>query len=618
MVGSSKLVLASLIIGFGSNILAEQQTTTRVSGNNIFDLSLEELVNVEITIANRTHQPLSDTLESVTVISRIEIENFRAYSINDLLMTVIGADSSRTGGIGKTSAIFLRGLNPGHVVTFINGIRTNSATRGRTNFQHIPVSQIERIEILHGLGSSLYGSSALGGVVNIITHQGDDINVVNGELTIGTQQTISAKAGFNAGNDDMHFSLQASRLDTDGIDIGRLNDPDRDSYSRQAVSGSLKKNLGNLGVAEVHFMTSDGISKIDSSTSHQGMNDESDFRLQAISANSQLNLSEIWQLSVQLGESRDETDSTNVFDTRQTQGSLQTNFRLTNGIFSIGADYLKDQVSTNLAFSVKERSTSGVFSRWQGRVGQIRYGFGIRYDDNDVVESSFTYDLHWGYEFSGNRRLTLAYGTAFKAPSFNELYFPGFGNPSLKPEIAKSVEIGFSNRSRNILWGVNAYHTRVEDLIAFGSFVRDGESLFLPQNLKKARIDGVEANVTIRHDNWQGKLNAHYIHHRDLDTGDMLGRRARAKLYFSLDRSFGQFNVGGSVLFRSHAFDSPQETRRMPGFGLTSLRFSYEPTNRLVLRFSINNVFDKAYETASGFNSPDRAAYLTLQYRKGN
>jgi vitamin B12 transporter len=209
-------------------------------------------------------------------------------------------------------------------------------------------------------------------------------------------------------------------------------------------------------------------------------------------------------------------------------------------------------------------------------------------------------------------RLTASYGTAFKAPTFNELYFPGFGNPNLSPEQSKTAEIGFSGDLKNVHWAVNAYETHVDDLIGF-------DASWVPTNIDTARIRGIEMTASTNIVGWDLRGNLTLLDPKNMshgaNRGNVLGRRAKQAWALHADRSFGDWKLGASLRGEGMRYDDLANTVKLDPYTIVDLRAEYRINDDWSAQLKVENVFDTDYETAHLYAQSGRAAYVALRYR---
>jgi len=586
----------------------------------------DDTVGPVIVTATRTARTADETLAPVTVITRTEIERRQAGSVQDLLRGVPGISIASSGGPGKVTSVFLRGTESDHVLVLIDGIKVGSATLGTTAFQDIPVEQIERIEIVRGPRSSLYGSEAIGGVIQIFTRKGGGALRPFFSVGGGSYQTYSASAGLSGGGERGWFSVSADGIDTEGFNAcdGKpspggagcfTTEPDKDGYRNRSGSLHAGYRFDNGAEMDVHALRTEGRNEFDGSFVN-----ESHSVQQVLGGTLRFSPMDIWHVTLTAGRSRDESDNfkddafQSRFDTERDTLSVQNDLAVAaEHLLTVGADRQDDRVDGTTAYAVGSRDNTGLFAQYQATFGAHDAQLSLRRDDNEQFGIRNTGGAAWGYALSEGLRLTASYGTAFKAPTFNELYYPGFGNPGLRPEASRSVEIGLGGKTARSHWSLNAYETRIDDLIAFDS------STFAPANIDQARIRGLEAGFGIRLGNWDLGANLTLLDPENrsggANDGHVLPRRARQSLRLDADRDFGRYRLGATLFAAGERYDDLANTRRLGGYATLDVRAEYSLAEAWRLQARIENLLDKDYETAAFFNQPGRSLYLTLRYQ---
>lgn len=568
-----------------------------------------------IVTATRTAVTANETLAAVTVINREDIERSQAKTAIELLTGIAGLDSNVSGGYGKVTDFFLRGTNSDHVLVLVDGVRIGSATLGTVSWQYLPVEQIDRIEIVRGPRSSLYGADAIGGVVQIFTRRGKDGISAGAAAGYGTYDSREYTANVSGANGGSHYSLVASRFQTDGINtqpVSVANEPDTDGYRNDSFSTRVGHRFAGGAEIEARLMHAQGSTEYDGSFSN-----ETDFIQNTVGAEWRFAPTSAWNVKLQAARSRDETDDflngvyVSTFNTNRRLQSWQNDVTLApKQLLTLGADWQTDLVESSTAFNATSRDNTGYFAQHQAGFGRHDLLVGLRRDDNEAFGTRDTGNLAWGYALQGERlRLVASYGTAFKAPTFNQLYDPFVGNPAIRPEKSESVELALRGKQEWGKWDVRVYRTDVDDLIIFQP------PTYQAININRARIRGLETEVSTKTGWGEVALNATLLDPRDVETDKLLPRRARRSLRLDADRAFGPLRLGAEWLAQGRRYDDPANTVRMGGYGLVNLRARYDLGKYWSLRARADNIFDKEYETAATYNSLGRRYFVTLGYQ---
>nr|WP_201068082.1 TonB-dependent vitamin B12 receptor [Thiorhodovibrio winogradskyi] len=593
--------------------------------------AVEDATELEPLVVTATRMPetTAQTLASVTVIERAEIEKRQSRTMTDILRGLPGVGLSESGGPGQPTSIYLRGTESDHTLVLIDGVKVGSATLGTTPWQNIPVEQIERIEVVRGPRSSLYGSEAIGGVIQIFTRKGageagEPLNarVVAGA---GSYGSVEGHLGLSGSTKHAWFDAGIGFERSDGFNactgepnVGGcfVDQPDRDGYRNDNASLRAGYRFSERLEADLHFLSSASDTDYDGS---EWSGNASKGLLQVAGVNLSWQALENWSTKLSLARSWDDSkvyfddDEIDYFNTRRDLFSWLNQVRLAEGHqLGLGLDYQYDHVAAEQRYESDSRRNLGVFGEYLGQFGPQDLHFSLRQDDNEQFGGHTTGSLGWGYWLNNGLRLTASWGTAFKAPTFNELYYPGFGNPDLKPETASSAELGLSGPHPWGDWGMSLYQTDIDDLIAFDA------TTSAPANLDSARIRGVELWTTARIGSWDLDANLTLLDPRNTsngaDHGNLLARRAEQSFRLDADRQFGQIGVGGTLNYSGRSYDDFANQTRLDSFVLFDLRADYSFSRSLVLQGRIENLFDEHYETAAYYNQPGRTVFVTLRY----
>ncbi|WP_373273677.1 TonB-dependent vitamin B12 receptor [Pseudomonas taiwanensis] len=593
-------------------------------------LTLDE----QVVTATRSERPVRASLAASTVIDREEIERSQARSVPELLQKVPGVTLSNNGGPGKNTTVFLRGSESDHVLVLIDGIKVGSVSAGITAFQDLPVELIERIEVVRGPRSSLYGSEAIGGVIQIFTRKGGKDGAKPWfSAGYGTHDSYEGSAGVSGGDDKGWYNLGVSSQDTDGINSRRQGsdyyEPDADGYRN--LSGSLRAGYrfengleldGTLMRAKAHN-DYDDIDQFGYFHPLGGHSANADNRQELLGGRARFSPAEIWDVTLQAGRSEDKTTSETdgVFDARfnskRDSASWLNDLTLAEGhVLTLGYDWQRDQISSSTDFDKDSRLNKGWFAQYLGEYGRQDWQLSLRRDDNEQFGTHDTGNAAWGYALTDAVRFSVSYGTAFKAPSFNELYYPGYGNPDLDAETSESFETGLAGQHGWGRWSINAYRTHVDDLIAYDSSLGPYGG---PNNIGKARIDGLELVVGSQWLGWDWNANATFLdpenRESSANSGNDLPRRAREVFNLDLDRRLGRFGIGATLHAEGRSYNDLANRERVAGYASVDLRGEYWLTEEWRLQAKVTNLLDADYETALDYNQPGQAVFFTVRYQ---
>lgn len=591
-------------------------------------LAADDELEAVVVTASRVAQPISDVIGSVTVITREEIEQRQAQSLPDLLRGEAGIDIANNGGLGKASAIFLRGGNATQTLILVDGVRIGAATAGTTSVEFIPVDQIERIEIVRGPRSSLYGSDAIGGVIQIFTRRNSGINASVG---IGSHNTQEYSAGFGMEQSGLRFNANGNYLQSEGIDacVGTYSggcyafEPDKDGYRNSSGAAHLGYAFGKIADLELSTLYAQGYTEFD------GYYNQGRFRQSAPTLKLSLTPIDALSITLQGGITEDKLDNFNNgtflsrYNTQKRNGSLLADWSINSAHrITVGSDYLKDSIDTvvdpydpTTVYAANARSSHGEFAQYLGTLASHELSVAVRHDQSSQYGGHTTGNLGWKW-FVLERALAInaGYGKAFHAPTFNDLYFPwGAGNPNLKPENSRSIELGASGITSWLNWSLQAYDTKVHDLISLNSS-------YYPINTN-ARLRGVELTLNTHIGNTTAGLNYTAQDPRSREAGPnydhLLARRSRQSGRIDLGYDFGAANISASINVVGRRYDDLANTMSLAGYTTVDFKANIELSKQWSLQTKLANFFDRQYETVRYYNQEGRSIYLTLRYQTG-
>ena len=571
-----------------------------------------------VITASRTPQTLSNTLATVGVITRDEIDAAGPVTLAELLQRKAGVEIRTTGGAGQPAGVFIRGANSQHTLLLVDGLRLGSATSGSPAFENVPLDTIERIEIVKGPMSSLYGSDAIGGVIQIFTRNFERPRL-QANVGFGTDSAYAVNAGFTAVENKTSLTLNAGyrqvrARSATNADAGSFTfNPDRDPYRNSNVSVNISQTLWQGETISLKAWQSRGTVHFDNGPEDDARNRQT---LSGIGVNSVSQIMTNWTSRLNIGRTTDDIRVTSSFPgsfkTEQNQAVWANEFKTERGSTTAGAEWREERVQSTTNYDRKKRKTGSLFAGYLERFGQSgeqQLDFSLRRDEEDQFGRRNTGSVAYGIQLSPQVLLYARGGRAFRAPSFNDLYFPGFSNPNLKPERSEQGEIGTRWNSAAVRTSLVYFDNRIEDLIAF-DFVT-----FSPVNIRKARIKGWELSGDTLLAGFGIKASLTSQKPIDVDTGRQL--RSRAKLFGSLamNRSIGQWQIGGDVVASGRRYDSATESAssRMGGYALLNARVAYQVDKLWAVELSAQNIADRKYELARGYNPQNRSVFLNVK-----
>lgn len=619
--------------------IASAITPTLAYANSTDDNTLsKDSANVEVTnpkeletllvTANRIQQNKADLLSSVKVISRSDIELSSANSVADLLSEVNGLQISKSGGAGQNTSLFSRGTNSGHILVVIDGQRISSATLGQIEFANLATEQIERIEVIKGPRAALWGSDAIGGVIQIFTRQLSP-NEIAVDLGLGSDklQQASFSAGIAHGNGNT--TLTASVKSSDGYDILDLAEPDDDGYNRENISIVGQQNLNEQW--QVNWLAKYNQGKTEYDDRYDGLYNspnESSFETHQwqLSANQttgnwqqQFIIGQQENKSINFGNGVSEQDGS-YFETKRLQGTWLGSYQLSHLLSSsFGIDLINEKVDAITAYDNNERDIQSAFTRLAFDNDLIILDAALRYDDIEDIDSEVTYNASVGFRFAQDSLISLNLGSGFKAPSFNDLYYPTTAekpvdNPELVAETSDSIELLIKTSFEKIDVELSIYHTEIDNLI---EWIPDKAFKYYPINLNQAEIDGVELNLVAQLFGVDHQLQLNYLDAKDKKTDEQLIRRAKHTASYQVSHQWEKLNLLASVNYQGEREDSEWPgTITLPSHTLVNLSAQYQVANAWVLGLKINNLFDKDYVTNNHYVGQPAQYLFTVSYRR--
>ena len=580
-----------------------------------------------VVTAQRGPQALADAIPQTTRFSRQDIADSTATDLPGLLEQAPGAQIIRNGPPGSNVTLLLRGGSATQSLLLIDGVRVDSVSLGQMQIGQIPLAQVDHVEVVNGDVSALYGSGAMGGVVQVFTKDGGnhpprfDFSVGYGSYHTQTQDADVSGALDKDGKTT--FSFNVSRSKDDGFSaidpaLAPGANPGADGYLNESVSAMLRHKFDARWEAGVRYFQSNGKDSFDNAFGAPTDINYlySQVRMAPVFANGKLTDWWTTHLTAALGDDRavDKTNGVynNRFDTDNRQLTWQNDFKLAvQQKLQVGYERL-DQSLESDTFAAPDRQVNSVFAGYTARFGASQIQANLRRDQYSDFGGANTYYLGYGFDFTDHWKATASYSSAFRAPSFDDLYFPGSGNRSIRPERSHSIEAALQYASDAVgLLRLTAFQTRYSDLINY--VPTQGGLFYLAENVGRAKVQGLEGS-------WRGQVGKTDVRAAltiqnpvDEVAGTDLPRRARRFATFSANRSFGGWRVGGEWIVSGARNDSGAP---LGGFGLLNLSARYNITKAWYVSAHLDNLFDKNYELAYTYNTPRRSAFVTIGWQQ--
>ncbi|HVL59327.1 MAG TPA: TonB-dependent receptor [Burkholderiaceae bacterium] len=581
------------------------------------------LAEVVVT-ASRIEEDPRRTLSDVIVIDRPTIERSVGASLIDVLHAA-GVEIAQAGGRGTLTGVFLRGTKTAQSVVLIDGMRIENPTSGGANLEFMPTTAIERIEIVRGPASPLYGSGAIGGVIHIFTRRLDGPPRAYGSATIGSMDTRELSAGYGGRSGDTRFNLLLGHERTAGFDATNPASPhfqpDRDGNRQTSANLSVAHRLSAQWEIALTTLVNRGRAEYDDAftTPQQAV---IDYATRASTLSLRGNPTQRWHTQLRLGRTdidyefrafafapKTSTTGLSWFNTVDAWGG-RASFGLEREVQRIGGEGL---TSGPFPYAQDRRAIDSVLGGWDREFGDHQLKAQLRHDRIEDVGSANTGSLAYGYRFAPQWRLRAAVASAFRAPTFDDLYNPFGSNPALRPERARGAEAGIDWRPGGALYRVTLFAHRIRDAIEL-------DSAFVPTNLNRARNRGVafDARQPLGALTLRGHLTLQRAEGERIDpvTGahdtTRLARRAGRIAVIGADYAHGPWTLWTELVAQGRRFDTANEP--MAGYGVVNLGAQYRVSREVALFARIANAGDRRYETVAGYNAAPRAGFVGVRY----
>ncbi|MCH4872062.1 TonB-dependent receptor domain-containing protein [Pseudomonas sp. TMW22091] len=550
---------------------------------------------------NRQVEARSDSTSANSVFTRDDIDRLQPTSLTDLLSRVPGVQVARSGGRGALPGIYIRGTKSAQSLVLVDGQRMANATSADSNLQYLNIDQIERVEVLRGSRSVIYGSDAIGGVIQIFTRRGA-VHAPQLRLhsAVGSYGSTLNSLGLSGGDTQTRYNLSASLENTAGINRTTVSYPvdnDHDAYRNKSVSLNLSHNLTDAVEVGISAIKNTGKTELDAMFGQKGY---SDFDISSVGGFIDAQINDRWNSRVEWGHSENREKTRDklspdlyAFNTYRDSLNWQNNLTLNDQhSLIVGADSYEDRVRSSTVFDEDSRWNRAVFVQHRFHGDYFSTELGVRHDQNQQFGSHNTWSASLSVPLNVDNEVLLSYSEGFRAPTFNDLYYPQYGNSALKPEYSKSYELQWrSQLTDSSRLETSVYRTDIRDAI-----VADAD--FIQQNIGAARITGFESALHQEWFGWQSSLGVAIIDPRDRDTGHTLSRRARRTVSLDLDRQFDRLGVGASWQAVSNSFNDDDNKQPIGGYGLLGLRGNWIASPEVRLELKVDNLLDKSFTRA--------------------
>jgi vitamin B12 transporter len=579
----------------------------------------QDAINNVVISASRTEQRIQDALPATTLITRADIDRAQAVDLPSLIRNVTGIEIVQNGGVGTVSSAFIRGAESRHTLVLVDGIPINNLNFSAAALEHIPLVNVERIEVVRGNVSSLYGSNALGGVIQIFTRDAGTSPWTSLTAQVGSRGLVDV-SGSTGVKKESGLALTASAQTLHSQGFNAINqkeltgtNPDRDGYSRRVLSAGVSQDLSQLGRIGLKLSESKGMTEYDSQFGPATQTDKSNFALTNASLYGQFKLASDLQLDANMGQTSDSLDaSVTAYPYRIKSSSQNSSLGLTwralqGHIVTAGYETTTQRLDSDTVYKKTERTLNASRLGYLINQGDHLLQINLRQDDYSDFGMATTGLFGYGYRLTPTVRVRANTSTGFMAPTFNDLYYPYGGNPNLRPEHLRSNEIAAQYASGAHDLRVTYFDNQFTDLIG-------NNSSYVRTNIAKAQNKGVELIYIGKFAN--STINAGFTSQDPLNsiTQKQLDRRAKTIANFGLNQDLGAWSVGAQTRYSSERPDAAQ-TKTLGAYFVSDLTASYQWSRDLKLIGRINNVFDRKFETAYGYNQVRRGVFAGLNWQ---
>ncbi len=589
-----------------------------------------------LVTGSRMEQAVTDVLANTTILTSEDLRNSQIVDLPALLRSAAGIEVAQNGGAGSVSSVFMRGSNSNHTLILLDGMRINSSTAGTTALERLTLDQIERVEIVRGNVSALYGSEAIGGVIQLFTRQGRGAPALSGSLSTGANGTLAGNVDYGGTIGSTRFHLGLAGLHSSGFGAIDPNtsaatraavNPDKDGFRNTTVNASVAHTVRVGHEVGVRAFVTRGLINFDNAFGAVTDVDQTANFTSSFSAYTNNRLTDAWRSSLTYSKSVDSSDQTRNFRwnghirTDQRQFAWQNEFKLapTHKLL-LGLESLSQRAESESTTSrfYPARQIGSLLAGYTGSIERTELQLNLRSDRYSDFGRAQSYFAAVGYNLTPAWKIVAQQSTAFRAPTFNDLYFPNFGTLTLQPERARSRELALQWASGSHLLRLGYFHTDYSDLIV-GAGTPSRAT-----NINKARVKGVETNYTGRVMGFDVRANLTWqdpiATPPSAALGPQLQRRARAYGNLGIGRSFGAWRFGADLYASGKRVDTeitafPSQKVTLGSYSLLSLTARYNISKETFIAARLENATDAGYQLVHGYNTPRRGLFVTLGYQ---
>ena len=581
-----------------------------------------------LVTATRAPQAAADVLSDHTVLTAEDIVRSGASNMVDLLQKQRGIEVARNGGPGASASVFLRGGDSKQTVLLVDGVRIGSTTSGIPNWSALPLANIDRVEIVYGPLATIYGADAIGGVVQVFTRRGTGAPQFTASAGAGSDKARSYDAGVSGGSASLSYGITVARDEDEGFSAtmpGSFSyNPDNDGFTKDSISANLNAEVAPGHHAGLLFMHSKLDAQYDNGAAPY--NARSAQKLQSLAVYTTHQFTPSWRVRLQLSRMDDKSANygnasptgMNTIDTLQTAASVQSDLAIGDDLLQMVLERRGEDVAASATPDLeRERDTTSAGVAYSLKRAAHLASISARIDDSTQYGSNVTGGIGYGYRITPALRLSASAGTSFRAPTFNELYFPNYGVASNRPEKGRNLEAGLAWRSGAAEATAVYYRNRLTDLLVSTSRcpVEVATHPFgCAYNVNRATLSGLSLGGRARAGAFGLSASMDFQDPQDETTGKQLVRRARRHGSVGVEYDAGALAAGISVHASGKRFDDTANRVALGGYGVVNLFASYRfaPDWTALVRW--NNAADKRYELARNYATAGSQLFAGVRY----